>query len=659
MIKANFNAYDKYVTDSLYQWDLNQVLRVTGLNLSVVPEVHFSNANMDKAIVRQASMENHVVNVDIPNSLLQDPLTINAHIGIYEGSTFKVVERVEIPVIAKERPTDYQIQGADEEIYSFKALENALENKADNVRVDNIIAHNNDTDGNSELVDMRTDIFGTIHDSAGSAIRHGFKLQNDVSETIFDTEYLTVAYTKKFNDMGFALNNQGQAILMSNSGTTLYHGVIEKSGLYNLSAQTLITPVELRDSEYLPYSSYDAIAKTDVFLTAGTHFYLFGGNGILPQIKTHYISEQIVVSVSPDETLYEITEGAIINGTSRGGLLEDTRAIFDNGTRYRLYTYPVKCGKVYRLTNESFRYPSTIYQLFGFTKTIDNPKNISYIPGGIYTSDIATPIDILVKSPIDGYLIVSFDVNYTSDFTLTEISNLRKIGYIDRSEVRPYNKLLTIGDSLSGNENLWQSAVIELLNIPEYTTLGGAGLSVADQGDDVNTIYNRVMKMTVDDSVDIVTFWGGYNDFSANITLSSLDEQIDKETRDATTFYGGVLDCIEKILSVYPLKQIVMIGTTPFRFSTADGYIEWRNRTNGQGYTIADYVEAFRKVAEYYSIPFLNLLYTSGFNEYNYETYYLTQTNTIGDYWLHPNTVGHALIGRKIAGFIKSIDGKI
>lgn len=179
MIKANFNAYSTYVTDSLYQWDLNQVLRVTGLNLSVVPEVHFSNAKMDKAIVRQASMENHVVSVAIPNSLLQDPLTIRAHIGIYEGSTFKVIEKVEIPVIAKERPSDYQIQDADEEIYSFKALENALKNKADNAvinaRVDNIIAHNNDTESNTELMDIRVGADGTIYNSAGAAVRNGEK----------------------------------------------------------------------------------------------------------------------------------------------------------------------------------------------------------------------------------------------------------------------------------------------------------------------------------------------------------------------------------------------------------------------------------------------------------------------------------------------------
>ena len=189
MIKANFNAYATYITDSLYQWDINQVLSVSGLNLSAVPEVHFSNSNTDRAIVRQATMKDHVVSVAIPNSLLQEPLTIKAHIGIYEGDTFKVVELVEVPVMPRKRPADYQIEDSDEELYSFAALGNALANKATkgelssavavveaevrttNARLDNLIIHNNDTNGNSELLDMRVGANGNTYASAGEALR--------------------------------------------------------------------------------------------------------------------------------------------------------------------------------------------------------------------------------------------------------------------------------------------------------------------------------------------------------------------------------------------------------------------------------------------------------------------------------------------------------
>lgn len=178
MITANFKSYASYVTDSLHQWDLNQVLQVTGLNLTTAPEVHFSNANTGRAIVRQATMADHVVSVAVPNSLLQDPLRIYAHIGIYEGETFKVVELVEIPVIPRKRPADYQIQDTDEEVYSFKQLENAIANmttKAEagaiSARIDTIVANANSTDGNSELVDIRVGVHGETYASAGSAVR--------------------------------------------------------------------------------------------------------------------------------------------------------------------------------------------------------------------------------------------------------------------------------------------------------------------------------------------------------------------------------------------------------------------------------------------------------------------------------------------------------
>lgn len=123
MLCVNFKAYANYVTDTLHQWDINQDLVINGLSLSVAPEIHFANVNMDRAIVRQSTVSSGVITVRIPNSLLQEAFTIKAYVGVYEGDTFKVIETIEIPVIAKARPMDYAIEDSDEEIYSFKALE--------------------------------------------------------------------------------------------------------------------------------------------------------------------------------------------------------------------------------------------------------------------------------------------------------------------------------------------------------------------------------------------------------------------------------------------------------------------------------------------------------------------------------------------------------
>lgn len=256
---------DRYTVDSLYQWSKDQDLIITGLSLASIPEIHFTNDTMDKAIVRQATMNDAgVITARIPNSLLQKPYKIRAYVCIYEGESFRSLYLITIPIEARSMPTDYKLTVGDDEVYSFNALENLVNNTlvtltADNkkvieevtkkcdetvknvkesnqtletnlnkkyedtkkaveesneqlqtslnqkyegsvqacnnameetrqanqneiqnknaemsARVDNLIAHNNDTDGNSELVDMRVGANGAIYESAGSAVRGQF-----------------------------------------------------------------------------------------------------------------------------------------------------------------------------------------------------------------------------------------------------------------------------------------------------------------------------------------------------------------------------------------------------------------------------------------------------------------------------------------------------
>lgn len=250
MIKANFNTYNNYVTDSLYQWDVNQDLIINGLNLSVAPEIHFANANMERAIVRQSTLESGVVTVRIPNSLLQEALTIKAYVGLYEGETFNVIETIEIPVIAKARPSDYVIEDTDGEIYSFKALENEIVNakkeiadKCDanlvelsatvNARVDNIIAHNNDTDGNSELIDIRVGADGTIYNSAGEAVRSQVKglTKTFANENIFDEEKNSTLSGTEHKNGVVKLDGTEQVVVISTTDGN--HAYITSIKLYD------------------------------------------------------------------------------------------------------------------------------------------------------------------------------------------------------------------------------------------------------------------------------------------------------------------------------------------------------------------------------------------------------------------------------------------
>lgn len=113
---------NRYTVDPLFQWDLNQVLTIYGVSLPSAPEIHFANSAMKLAIVRQSEMDSAgVIRVEVPNSLLQKPLSINAYICNYEGDTFRSLSKIVIPVTAREQPSDYT-EVNDYEIYSLDAL---------------------------------------------------------------------------------------------------------------------------------------------------------------------------------------------------------------------------------------------------------------------------------------------------------------------------------------------------------------------------------------------------------------------------------------------------------------------------------------------------------------------------------------------------------
>lgn len=117
---------NRYTVDTLYQWDLNQVLEIYGLSLPTTPEIHFTNDIMVRAIRRFATMDAAgVIRVEVPNAMLQTSAKIKALVCIREGEVFKTYHEILIPVKARQCPADYTITDEDD-IYSFLALENLV-----------------------------------------------------------------------------------------------------------------------------------------------------------------------------------------------------------------------------------------------------------------------------------------------------------------------------------------------------------------------------------------------------------------------------------------------------------------------------------------------------------------------------------------------------
>lgn len=115
-----------YTVEPFYQWDRNQTLEIYGLSLPSTPEVHFTNAAMSAAIVRQATMDSAgVITVSVPNGLLQRPYPITAHICAYVGATFETLYTLKMPVTPRTQPADYTIEN-DGDVYSFNELSNKV-----------------------------------------------------------------------------------------------------------------------------------------------------------------------------------------------------------------------------------------------------------------------------------------------------------------------------------------------------------------------------------------------------------------------------------------------------------------------------------------------------------------------------------------------------
>ncbi len=141
---------------------------------------------------------------------------------------------------------------------------------------------------------------------------------------------------------------------------------------------------------------------------------------------------------------------------------------------------------------------------------------------------------------------------------------------------------------------------------------------------------------------DIGCVFGGTNDFGHG------DAPIGKMSdRTVFTFYGALHILYSGLIERYPAALIFVI--TPLHRLGEDN-----PRGNGSkekdAATLREYVDIIRNVAEYYSLPVLDLYAMSGLQP---------AVGTIREKYipdgLHPNDEGHRVIADRIGGFLSSI----
>ena len=197
---------------------------------------------------------------------------------------------------------------------------------------------------------------------------------------------------------------------------------------------------------------------------------------------------------------------------------------------------------------------------------------------------------VFAKAPIGAKYM--FFTAYQSDFSKIAVYEGFTHDYPISENLWTNGKtLMTLGDSLT-EASIWQTIVMGRLGFSELINLAHGGTMVNVFADEV-TADNIA-------AVDVVTIMGFYNSkFSKPGTVA--DEASNKPEASICAGYKYIID---KIYKLKPTVKIILI--TPHRNRAEDG---------------EDKTEAIKSIADYYSIPCIDLYNNAGFNGYTYDSY--------------------------------------
>ena len=142
---------------------------------------------------------------------------------------------------------------------------------------------------------------------------------------------------------------------------------------------------------------------------------------------------------------------------------------------------------------------------------------------------------------------------------------------------------------------------------------------------------SRVPEM--DPDADIVVVFGGTNDYGhGDAPLGEMND------RTIWTYYGALHVLFTALIEKYPTAQIVIL--TPLH----------REDEEKRTPILKPFVDATRQVAEYYSLPVLDL-----WANYGIQPRIPVMKNMYVPDGLHPNDAGHERIASRLIGFLKAL----
>lgn len=207
---------------------------------------------------------------------------------------------------------------------------------------------------------------------------------------------------------------------------------------------------------------------------------------------------------------------------------------------------------------------------------------------------------------------------------------------------------ITQGVGTSSKETIYHAVLAKEVGLSQANNYGISGTRFAiqkgtekqpkDDYVDINSFCERFDKM---DDADAVVVFGGTNDYGhGDAPLGSFAD------RTPDTFYGACHYLFSGLIRKYLGKPIVIM--TPLHRTNEQEVPDIK--MPGDYGDLKTYVNIIREVAEFYSLPVLDLFKTSGLQPAIKEI----QDTYIPD-GLHPNDKGHEVIAHKLRLFLESI----
>lgn len=208
---------------------------------------------------------------------------------------------------------------------------------------------------------------------------------------------------------------------------------------------------------------------------------------------------------------------------------------------------------------------------------------------------------------------------------------------------------ITEGVGASSDQTVYHAVLKREAGLKEARNYGISGTRFAiqkgtperpkDDYVDVNSFCERFESM--DDDADAVVVFGGTNDYGHGDAPIGCFED-----RTPDTFYGACHYLFSGLVRKYLGKPIVIM--TPLHRSGEE--LRTGSQKTSEFGTLKEYVNVIREVAEYYSLPVLDLFLISGLQPAIPEI-----METYLPDGLHPNDNGNAVIAHKLKRFLESL----